>query len=178
MKTLTLLRHAKSSWEDAVATDFERPLNARGKHAALIVGREMKTRGLAFDRTLASPAARVTETIDGVVQSYGALAIDYDRRVYLASTATLLDLVHATSDRIGSLLIVGHNPGLEHLALMLARDNGNGLRGLVATKFPTGALAEIVLEVDHWRDVDQGSGTIARLIRPRDLEIEPGETPR
>jgi simple sugar transport system ATP-binding protein len=66
-----------------------------GNQQKLIVGREMKTRGLAFDRTLASPAARVTETIDGVVQSYGALAIDYDRRVYLASTATLLDLVHA-----------------------------------------------------------------------------------
>ena len=168
MKMLTLLRHAKSGWDDPSLTDFERPLNARGREAARAMGEEMRALGLAFDCVLASPAARVTETIDGLAETCAALAPVYDERVYLASLDTLLALVRGTADACAGLLIVGHNPGMERLVLLLSR--ACPLRDEVAVKYPTGALAEIALPIDHWRDAAEGAGTLRRFIRPRDLD--------
>jgi len=168
MKTLTLLRHAKSGWDDPSLSDFQRPLNARGRSAARAMGREMRALGLAFDHIVASPAARVTETILGLAESYGPLAPAYDEDVYLASLEALLDIVRATDDRHATLLLVGHNPGMERLTLLLSR--GGALHDEVALKYPTGALAEIELPVDHWRDVAESGGTLTRFLRPRDLE--------
>jgi phosphohistidine phosphatase len=168
MKTLTLLRHAKSGWDDPALSDFARPLNGRGRGAARAMGREMRALGLAWDRILASPAARVTETIEGLAESYGPLAPVYDETVYLASLDTLLDIVRATDDSHATLLVVGHNPGMERLALLLSR--GGALHDEVALKYPTGALAEIAFPVDHWRDVAESGGTLTRFLRPRDLE--------
>jgi phosphohistidine phosphatase len=167
MKTLTLLRHAKSGWDDPSLTDFQRPLNARGREAARAMGRELRALGLAWDRVLASPAGRVTETIDGLAESYGDLRPVYDERVYLAAPGTLLALARHTADACAGLLIVGHNPGLERLALLLSR--GGALRDEIAAKYPTGALAEVAFPVDHWRDIAEGAGTLQRFIRPRDL---------
>ncbi|HEX8240707.1 MAG TPA: histidine phosphatase family protein [Allosphingosinicella sp.] len=174
MKKLTLLRHAKSGWDDAVSRDFDRPLNPRGRKAARTVGTEMKAQSLAFDRVLASPARRVIETLEEVEAAYGVLRPDYDQRLYLASTATLLEIVRATPDAVERLLLVGHNPGLEELALRLSRQDGGGLRGEVELKYPTGTVAEIELAVERWADVAEGSGKIVRFIRPRDLDPELG----
>jgi phosphohistidine phosphatase len=168
MKTLTLLRHAKSGWDDPSLSDFARPLTARGRSAARAMGRELRALGLGWDRIVASPAARVTETIEGLRESYGQLAAAYDENVYLASLETLLDLVRATDDRCETLLIVGHNPGMERLALLLSR--GGALHDEIALKYPTGALTEIALPIEHWRDAAESSGTVARFLRPRDLE--------
>jgi len=168
MKTLSLLRHAKSGWDDPSLSDFARPLNARGRGAARAMGRELRALGLGWDCVLASPAARVTETIDGLAESYGPLAPVYDERIYLAPLDTLLELVRATDDAHATLLIVGHNPGMERLALLLSR--GGALHDELALKYPTGALAEIAFPVDHWCDVAESGGTLARFLRPRDLE--------
>src|SRR5947208_2217848 len=168
MKILTLLRHAKSGWEDPSLSDFARPLNARGRGAARAMGRAMRALGLGWGRIAASPAVRVTETIEELAESYGPLDADYDESIYLASLDTLLDIVRATDDRCESLLIVGHNPGMERLALLLSR--GGALHDEVALKYPTGALTEIALPIDHWRDAAESGGTIARFLRPRDLE--------
>jgi phosphohistidine phosphatase len=173
MKTLTLLRHAKSSWDDPVKRDFDRPLNPRGRRAARTVGREMRSLGLAFDRIVASPARRVVETIEEVALSFGPLEPDYDERVYLAPVATLVELVRETPDGVERLLLMGHNPGLEELALLLAGRDGP-LRAEVEVKYPTGTLAEITLPVTHWRDVREGQGRIVRFVRPRDLDRELG----
>ena len=176
MKTLILLRHAKSAWDDSSLRDFERPLNKRGRRAARTIGREMRSQGLAFDAVLASPAARVVETLADVSEGYGApIAAAYDERVYLATAATLLELVRKANDKADRLLLVGHNPGLETLALLLTREHGeNGLRRELAGKYPTAALAEIALPVEHWRDVEAGGGELSRFIRPRDLDPELG----
>ena len=175
MKTLTLLRHAKSTWDDPVARDFERPLNRRGRKAARRVGAEMRAQGLAFDSVVASPATRVVETLDEVAQGYGErLDVKYEPRVYLAAPQALLELVRATDDAIERLLLVGHNPGMENLAMLLSRERGDALREEVEVKYPTGTLAEISLPVDCWRDVRSGSGRIERFIRPRDLDPELG----
>ncbi|HET9429067.1 MAG TPA: histidine phosphatase family protein [Allosphingosinicella sp.] len=171
MKILTLLRHAKSGWNDPVARDFDRPLNRRGRKAAQTIGQEMRARQLGFDRVVASPAVRVVETLSDVVDGYGRLIQpDYDERLYLAPLATLLEVIRETDDEVERLLIVGHNPGLELLAMFLTRDDGNGLRDEVAIKYPTATLAEIRLPVDGWTDVDEGIGQLQALIRPRDLD--------
>jgi len=168
MKTLTLLRHAKSGWDAPAARDFDRPLNARGRKAARAMGREMRRLGLGFDLVLASPAARVAETLTELAQGYGG-AVDtrFDETIYLAPVETLLALVRAADDNGARLLLVGHNPGMEQLALLLS--DGGTLHDDVAAKYPTGALAEIGFEVDHWRDIAAGEGRLARFIRPRDL---------
>lgn len=174
MKSLTLLRHAKSGWDDPVSRDFDRPLNPRGRRAARTVGREMKAQGLAFDRVLASPARRVIETLEEVAAAYGPIQPEFDQRLYLASTATLLEIIRAIPDEVGQLLLVGHNPGLEELALCLARRDEAGLRGKVEVKYPTGTVAEIELRIERWTEVKEGAGKIVRFIRPRDLDPKLG----
>jgi phosphohistidine phosphatase len=174
MKTLTLLRHAKSGWDDPVSRDFDRPLNPRGRRAARTVGREMRAQGLAFDLVLASPARRVVETLEEVGAGFGAIEPGYDERLYLASTATLLEIIRAIPDEVERLLLVGHNPGLEELALWLSGRDDSGLRGEVEVKYPTGTVAGIALPVEHWADVSEGMGQIGRFIRPRDLDPELG----
>lgn len=173
MKTLTLLRHAKSTWDDPVARDFDRPLNRRGKKAARTVGREMQRLGLEFDRVLASPAARVQETLAEVAAGYGRpLDPDFDQSIYLAETGTLLDLVRNTDESAERLLVAGHSPGMESLALLLSEPGP--LRSEIEVKYPTGTLAEISLPVEKWSEVAPGIGRVERFIRPRDLDPELG----
>lgn len=174
MKSLTLLRHAKSGWDDPVSRDFDRPLNPRGRKAARTVGEAMKAQGLAFDLVLASPAQRVVETLEEVSAGYGAIRPEFDKRLYLASTATLTEIVRSTPDEVDRLLLVGHNPGLEELALCLSGRDEGGLREEVEVKYPTGTVAEIALAVERWAQVNEGTGSLVRFIRPRDLDPELG----
>lgn len=171
MKTLTLLRHAKSAWDDPAMRDFDRPLNRRGRAAARAMGAEMRRLGLAFDAVIASPATRVTETLEGLNEAYGgSLAATQDRRAYLAPVSCLLDIVHEADDAHDRLLLMGHNPGFELLALMLTEGNDSAARSVLAEKYPTGTLAEIKLAIDHWRDAAPSTGRLTRFLRPRDLD--------
>ena len=171
MKTLTLLRHAKSGGNDPVARDFDRPLNAKGKRAAAMIGRHLRSLDVEFDHVVASPAVRVGETLDEIVAGYGrTLAPTWDRRIYLASSATLLDVVHDLPTEAARVLMVGHNPGLEDLVLMLVPDTGDGLRDVVEQKYPTATVAEMTLDIDDWAEAKAGGATLARLVRPRDLD--------
>lgn len=172
MKTLTLLRHAKSSWDDPVSRDFDRPLNARGRKAAATVGRHMRAEKLGFDHVVASPAVRIVETVAEVEAGYGgALAPAWDRRVYLASASSLLDVVHELPAGADSALLIGHNPGLEDLILLLIPDKaGDALRDSVEEKFPTAALAVMTFDVDSWDAVKANGGTLISFTRPRDLD--------
>lgn len=175
MKILTLLRHAKSTWDDPVARDFDRPLNTRGRKAARTVGREMRAQGLEFDAVIASPAVRVIETLRDVGEGYGRpLEPRHEQILYLASPSTLLDQVHHVDDRVERLLVVGHNPGLEQLAILLSGSDETGLKGELELKYPTATVAEIRFDVDRWADVAAGGGTLVRFIRPRDLDPELG----
>ncbi len=171
MKTLTLLRHAKSGWDDPVERDFDRPLNGRGRRAANRMGRYLRDEGLAYDQVVASPAMRVQQTIAGVEDGLGrALAPAYDKRIYMASASTLLDVVHALDDAHGNILLIGHNPGLEDLVLMLVPDGSGALRDEVEIKYPTATLAEMRFEVARWADVDERKGQLVRFMRPRELD--------
>ncbi len=172
MKRLTVLRHAKSSPGEPDSDDFDRPLNDRGWKAARRVGRELKRRGMQFDFGLASPAARVRETLDGVAEGYGdfPFPIRFEPRIYEASAGTLLDLVRQLAEDSKAVLLVGHNPGLERLMVELSRDDKHGYRDRIARKYPTAALAVVELPVKRWSDITPGSGTIVELIEPRDLD--------
>ncbi|HEX8379533.1 MAG TPA: histidine phosphatase family protein [Allosphingosinicella sp.] len=174
MKTLTLLRHAKSGWDDSVSRDFDRPLNPRGRRAARTVGREMRAQGLAFDLVLASPAQRVIETLEEVAAAFGPIEPSFDERLYLAGTAALLETVRDAPDAVERLLLVGHNPGLEELALRLSSPGADRFRREIEIKYPTGTVVEIELPVERWAQVKDGTGRLVRFIRPRDLDPELG----
>lgn len=157
MKSLTLLRHAKSERDSPDGSDFARSLNNRGRSDSKRMGKEMRKLGLDYDLVLASPAQRVVETVDGL----GGLSATFDRRIYDASTGQLLDIVRAIDDRVDRAMMVGHNPGFERLAAQLTRGE--------VDDFPTSALVEIELPVAHWREVGEGNGRLVRFVRPKEL---------
>ena len=178
MKTLTLLRHAKSTWNDPVERDFDRPLNGRGRRAAARIGQwladDLPTgRNTAFDHVRASPAVRVRQTIEGVEDGLRLpLAPLFDARIYLASAVTLLDIVQGFESAATALLI-GHNPGLEDLLLLLT-PAADPLRGEVEIKYPTATLAVLDLDIAAWRDAAAGCAHLRHFIRPRDLDVSLG----
>ncbi|MFL6759986.1 SixA phosphatase family protein [Sphingomonas sp.] len=172
MKRLAVLRHAKSDWGDAQIDDHNRPLNERGWKAARCMGRELKQRGIKFDLVLASTAARVRETLDGLREKYdfGSAPIQFEPLMYTAGEAELLSLVRDLPESVHAPLLVGHNPGLEQLVKNLTRDDGRGLRGRIAHKYPTAAFALVELPAHRWADVESGSGELVELILPKDLD--------
>lgn len=173
MKSLTILRHAKSGWDVAVERDFDRPINKRGARGAELIGQWLKRRKLPVDRIIASPAVRVTETLDIFQPAAGLDALEphWDRRIYLASAATLIDVIRDTGRDADHLLISGHNPGLEDLILMLVPESaGDDLRARVEEKLPTSALARLDLDIADWHDLDVNMARFADFIRPRDLD--------
>lgn len=173
MKQLTILRHAKSGWDAPVERDFDRPINARGRRGAALMGDYWRGQGWALDWIIASPAVRVTETLDHFLPAAGFAALEphWERRVYLASGATLLDVVRETGALGDHLLLVGHNPGLEDLAMMLVpADPDHTARTALEEKLPTASLVRIHLPITQWRDLAEGCGTLDAFVRPRDLD--------
>ncbi|QNE32691.1 histidine phosphatase family protein [Sphingomonas sp. NBWT7] len=171
MKTLTLLRHAKSGSDDTVARDFDRPLNAKGRKAAQAIGRHLREEKLSFDHIVASPAQRVVETIDDVARGYGsAIAPAWDKRLYLASAQTLMDVARETPADAARLLMIGHNPGLEDFVLLLLGGGDPALVRAAEAKYPTATIAALEFAVDDWAGIAAGAGTLVRFIRPRDLD--------
>ncbi len=172
MKTLALFRHAKSDWSDARARDFDRPLNARGHRGAKAMGAYIRETGRTFDRMIASPAVRAAETVEEASKAWGCtFKVEWDRRIYLASSATLIDLLKEIEGDPSSILMIGHNPGLEDLIFDLVPDDGSSpLRDLVEEKFPTATFAVLELDIDRWPDLAERSARLVELKRPRDLD--------
>ncbi len=175
MKTLTLLRHAKSGYDDPLLRDFDRPLNDRGRRAAATIGGWLRKSLAAgtiaeFDHVAASPAVRCKQTIEGVEGGMKArLAPIYEQRIYLASSATLVELVAGFAEHHHHALLVGHNPGLEDLLLELV-PRGSAWRDEAEVKYPTATLARLDIAIDRWAQVDGGRAVLTHFIRPRDLD--------
>ena len=173
MKYLYLLRHAKSGWDDPVARDFDRPLNEKGVRAAVAMGKKAQQMGLKIDKMIASPAERVKQTLAGFFEGYGqTIEPVWDRRIYLASSATLLEVIHEMGAEAEHLMLVGHNPGLEDLVLDLVADDGSSpLRDIVETKFPTASLAQMSWNGEDWAMLNPDeSVALTAITRPRDLD--------
>ncbi len=176
MKTLFLLRHAKSGFDEPPVRDVDRALNAKGRRAARTIGRHLRDTDARFDHVLASPARRVAETLAEVEAGYGrGLSAVVDKRLYLACVDTLLDLIHALPPEAASALLVAHNPGLEELVLLLVPDRADQpLRDDVEVKFPTASVAELAFEGEGWGAVVENAGELRRFTRPRDLDATLG----
>ncbi|HEX8558159.1 MAG TPA: histidine phosphatase family protein [Pyrinomonadaceae bacterium] len=160
MKTLYLLRHAKSGWNVPGLRDFDRPLNARGREEAPLVGRFLRERKLRVDLIISSPAERARQTAALVKEAAGLSAeLLYDERIYEADAARLLEVVTRAGETADALLLVGHNPGMEELLLLLT---GAG------RQMQTAALACVALEVERWGEARDGSGRIEWLVPPKE----------
>ncbi|CAN5608681.1 histidine phosphatase family protein [soil metagenome] len=155
------MRHAKSSWDDANLPDFDRPLNTRGQQAAPFMGMVMDQLGLAPDVIVCSPAVRAEQTAVFVKEA-GKLRgiLHFEPRIYEASPNTLRQVVAEIADSNSSAMIVGHNPGVEGFIRYLTGE---------LESMPTAALAVIELEIDKWGDVNDGSGKLMTVIRPKDM---------
>ncbi|MGB7068170.1 MAG: histidine phosphatase family protein [Pyrinomonadaceae bacterium] len=159
MKTLFILRHAKSSWNEPALDDFDRPLNDRGRRTAPLMGNLMKSKGFCPSVIVASPALRARETAE-IVSESGEFEGDlvFDDRIYDAHPTTLVEVIKDVDRGHDSAMIVGHNPGMEALI--------HALTGRIEV-MPTGALAVIELNADSWVDVVHGGGTLRTVFRPK-----------
>lgn len=169
MKVLSLLRHAKSSWDEASLVDFERPLAPRGRKAAPLMGRHMREIGLAPDLVVCSTAVRTRETAKLALQALGRpdLRIVYDDAIYEATVAVLTSRLRAVPDDVGHVLMIGHNPGLQSLALLLAGNRLPEAYRTLAEKLPTGGLVVLHLDIAHWADLAAACGTVVHYATPR-----------
>jgi phosphohistidine phosphatase len=172
MKKVGLLRHAKSDWGESDKRDFDRGLNDRGRRGARVIGAHIMARHPDWDAVIASPAHRVQRTLENGLPD---LQVKWDRRLYLASAETILDVLREVSDSCGSVLIAGHNPGLSDMVLeLVAPRNENAEFAEASAKFPTAALAVFECDVESWADLRSGCGELVHFKRPRDLDPELG----
>ena len=162
MKTLLVLRHAKSSWNDPALDDHERPLNKRGRRDAPRMGELVREYGLIPDVIISSNAARARLTAEAVAEAARyAGEILLDPRLYLACPADILSLLTAVRENAGTVMIIGHNPGLEELVEQLTGERQD---------LPTATLAQIRLPIDQWCDLKLSTrGTLVGLWRPEEL---------
>jgi len=171
VKELLLLRHAKSSWDDASLDDFNRPLARRGQKAAPHIGQEMAAKSWVPDRVLVSSAMRTRETWSLVSRELGADAVQARTRkmLYMAPAERILAIIRDVQPETLRLLIVGHNPGLEDLARRLAGPGSDktALTRLVS-KFPTAALARFEFD-GPWSALDFSQARLTHFLRPKDI---------
>jgi len=168
VRTLYLLRHLKSSWDEAGLPDHERPLAPRGRRAGKKLARHLRQERVAPDLVLCSTATRTRQTFEAVKAALGDPVVRFLPELYAASEATLLAAVRAVGPRTRSLLLIAHNPGLEDLAVGLAaRGDGEALQRL-GEKFPTGAFATLAFPGD-WAALEPGGGELVDIVVPREL---------
>lgn len=168
MKTLLLMRHAKSSWKHEDLKDFDRPLNKRGEKDAPLMGTLLLDQELVPQLIISSPAVRARMTVDAIVaamQYHGE--VNYFESFYLAEPTVYFDLLRTLPDPIERVLLMGHNPGLEAVVQVLSGQ---------VVPLPTAAIAHIALPVSSWSELAREvEGELVQLWRPRDLKKQAGE---
>lgn len=161
MKTLLIMRHAKSSWDEIGLRDSERPLNKRGKRDAPAMGALLRERNFRLDRIVSSPAVRALCTAEAVAEQmqYSSEAIVQENRLYEASAIQLLMVVYSWDDAWNTVLMVGHNPGLTQFV--------NQLTGMGVDNVPTAGIVTIKYAVEQWRDIGNVKGQIHSFEYPK-----------
>lgn len=169
MRTLYLLRHAKSSHDDSTLADHDRPLAPRGDKATPVVADHMRDAGVVPDVLLCSSARRTRQTLDLLGDAVPAACdVRIEDGLYQANADTLLRRVRTLPDDAPRAMLIGHNPALEQLALLLAASGEHLDR--MTTKFPTAALATLEAAIDGWSDLAPGSARLIGFVRPNDLD--------
>jgi phosphohistidine phosphatase len=173
VKTILLLRHAKSAWSDPRLDDHERPLNRRGEQAAKAMAAHIARRDPRPDLILCSTALRTRQTLAPLVKLLDAPAppIALEKDLYLASEDALLARLQAVGDEISTVLLIGHNDGIWHLAEALAGSGAADSLAALREKYPTGTLATLRCQDGPWRDLAPGGAELVAFVRPRDLAV-------
>ncbi|MDJ0832511.1 MAG: phosphohistidine phosphatase SixA [Gammaproteobacteria bacterium] len=162
MKTLYLVRHAKSSWDDITLADSDRPLNKRGLNNAPDMGQRLARKGIQLDQIISSPALRALTTAQLIAQQidYDPQAIEHNQRLYFEGIPAMMDIIHRLERGQTSVMIVGHNPDITRLL--------NRLCGFQVSDMPTCAIATIGFSLDNdWLDVAFGSGKLIDYDYPK-----------
>lgn len=157
MKTLLLMRHAKSSWGDSSLTDHERPLNERGERDAPFMADLIARQCTLPELIVSSTAVRAAATARCVAEAVG-VPLMTEAAIYDAGAGGLVEVVRGLEPAAATILMVGHNPGFEGLTAFLTGE---------PVEMPTAAVAVIDLEVDSWSDVTANSGTLRQLRTPK-----------
>ena len=160
-KRLLLLRHAKSSWADRTLADHDRPLAARGRRAARLIGAHLRAQHTKLDLVLCSSAQRARQTLDLIAP---AGQIQIESGLYGASADELLERIRRVGEDVEAVMLIGHNPAIHELAADLVA----GASELGVAKFPTGALATLTL-TGPWHALGPGQAELVALVKPRDL---------
>ena len=162
VKTLYVLRHAKSSWKDADIPDHDRPLNKRGKGDAPRMGRLLREQDQVPDLIVSSTARRTRDTVASVIDESGYDGdVEYSEDLYAAGPEAYIEILQTLPDHFGRVMVVGHNPGLEELVAMLTDE---------WVRMPTAALVEISLDIDRWEEIDYDPlGKLVNVWRPKEI---------
>ena len=173
-RRILLLRHAKSAWDEPGLDDYERPLAPRGRRAAAVMGVYIRDEELVPDLVLCSGARRARETwaiaAHELTPGRGpAPAVEHDRALYMATGEFLLRRLRKLDGSVKSVLLVGHEGGVDALARRLASDGPAPLRRRLGEKYPTAALAVLAVELDGWAALRDKAGTLTRFTAPKDL---------
>ena len=166
-RDLLLVRHAKSAWDDPSLADHDRPLAPRGEKALRGLREHLSRAEHPPDVVLCSSARRTVDTLDGIRAALPKQAsIDVTDELYLANTNTLLTRLHGLNGKVRCAMLIGHNPGIEDLALLLVGSGDAGLRAQLAAKLPTGALVALSFD-GRWTHLGAGTARIDALFMPR-----------
>ena len=174
MKRLYLLRHAKAVASDPQADDHDRALTVRGMHDASAMARYMRKNDMAPGLVLVSSSTRTRQTAELTLRELANPPKPEIREaLYLAEPGRILAMLQAVPAAAQSVMVIGHNPGIEALATLLAREpvrrKERARRDVLEEKFPTAALAVLDLDIARWRDLAPGEGKLVDFVRPRDL---------
>ncbi|ODR95374.1 hypothetical protein AUC69_02350 [Methyloceanibacter superfactus] len=170
MLTLSLLRHAKSSWKNPSLPDRERPLASRGIADAPIMGRAMTERGIDPELVLCSSARRTVDTLALVLPELKVEPkVEYEDALYHASPAEMLDMLRAIQPGASRVMMVGHNPEIQRLALDLIGSGPKHMRDKLQEKYPTAGLVVINFTAGLWSSIDVNSGSLNLFLTPREL---------
>ncbi len=168
MHTLYLLRHAKSSWADPTLLDHERPLAPRGRRDGKRIAKHVAQLGIEPELLLCSSAERTRETLKLIQPALGATStVMLEMGLYAASAGRLLERIRAVPEPVASLMVIGHNPGLQDLALLLA--SAGAERERLEAKFPTAALATLTIPNATWTQLSQADAVLAAYVVPKQL---------
>lgn len=172
-KQVTLMRHAKSSWQDYSQSDMDRPLALRGKKDAPRMGRYLSDENLNPELVLCSPAQRTRETLARLQNTYpAALPVKFDQMIYSAGMGHgLIPLIHNLDANLSHVMIIGHNPAMQELALSLVNweTAGEGIPAKIQQKFSTGTIVSMTFEGDDWKSVNLTRGNLTHFAAPKML---------
>ena len=170
MKTIFLLRHAKSNWDNTKLEDFDRPLAIRGIKSCKKIGKFLKKKKLVPDIVYCSTAVRAKQTwnlLNRIVEK--KKNIIYEDQLYMANSSIFMNFVKKTDDNFKTLMIVSHNPGIENFAVELIKNKESNFYKDINLKYPTGGIAIINFKLKHWSKINYETGDIYEFIKPREL---------